>query len=91
MWGIDRSIERGKSGSQGWWGLRGETQVERLQPRPQDSRVDLGEEERGAPAVGRQGRALLMVEAFEQALPTENPVHVATIDVRVFSGYASWR
>jgi hypothetical protein len=32
-----------------------------------------------------------MVEAFEQALPTENPVHVATIDVRVFSGYASWR
>ena len=65
---IDRAIEGGKVVRKAWWRLRGETQVEGLESGPQDARVDLGEEERDAAAVGRQDVPLLMVEPVEQAL-----------------------
>ena len=80
---IDRAVERSKRRAQGWRYLRGETEVEGLESRPDDAGVDFGEEQSHASAVGREDIAFLAIEPCDETLASQPAEVIAHLVCRV--------
>ena len=77
--GISRRVERGEEGPQPGRRVSNEPSIQRVQAGAEYARVDLGEEQRDAPPVWRDGVTESARDAAEQALAGQAPQVVAHV------------